>query len=1073
MDAGFQPSVSATLVATLATGAPRLTGDDMKRCSACARTPEAFHSDRRIVTVLFADLSGFTSLCEQLDPEQVTEMLNQCFSVLSQPVYAYGGMVDKYMGDALMAVFGAPTAHEDDPERALAAALEMQRTAQAFAKEIQARHGYQLKLRIGLNTGLVVAGAVGDEFQRSYTVIGDAVNLAQRMEAAVEPGHIMVAPETHRQTQHLFAFRPLPPLSVKGKRAPIAAFELLGRQDDVLLPSSVSPLIGRENELDLLFSRWSNALEAKPQWVTVLGEAGIGKTHLTQVFLQQAMPPRLLRVRGVSYQQTRSHAIVRDCLRACLGLEPDASAETIREVIRELLRTRPLEKRLLSMLLGAPHAMSLPMSERDLQQALGVARSVLLEQLRFQPAVLLIEDMQWVDEPSLIWLEEFAKALASLPAQVLVLALSRHALSFEKPGVLQRTLALKPLSRLMARQLVESLSPLQPLTSRDRKILLERADGNPMILRELLRQHQEGITPQSELAITLNSLVAARLDRLVPEQRQLLEAAAVLGRCFNLELLQQLIDLEPGPHLQALCDQDLLRPLEPDGFSFSQAIVHEVTYQSCLHRRRRRLHLRLAEALEAIHGQEAQFAASIASHFLSGAMAKRAFDYLLRASAYAMETLAFAEAKQHMQRALQLAAEHAEDVSIGSLWRSLAEIETAAGEYPAAMRSLAAALAITTDCGQRYDLLRTRAQLLEHQGFYQEALATLGEAEIEAGSISALRLGLLLVDRGWILLRRGDAIGAEVACRTALEQMGDQANHAERAKAWSILGILAYRQNRWEKASQLHLQALALREEAQDRLGMAASLNNLGMVAADAGLWHAALRWYRLSLEHYRHLGARSHVATLYNNLGDLYVRRGELAKARRRHHAALAIRERLGDRFGIAASNCALGETIRRGGHLAQARQHLLVGLRGLEEIGETELLAEACHALGQVEFESGALTAASRWLKRALKEALQNKDFLRVGAVYRTETQVALAQGRLGRARARLDACKDLLSGRELPHEQALTLEIEAELLAREGQTAMAMQCAERARGLMARSGAWQAGKNDEASPLSARTG
>lgn len=1049
----------------------------MMSCSACAKTTEGFHSDRRIVTVLFADLSGFTALCEQLDPEQVTEMLNQCFALLSQPVYAYGGMVDKYIGDALMAVFGAPTTHEDDPERALAAALEMQRAAETFAAEIARRHGYHLQLRIGLNTGLVVAGAVGDELRRSYTVIGDTVNLAQRMEAAAEPGHIMVAPQTYRQAHHRFAFKALPPVAVKGKREPIAAFELLGRKGSAPVPLPRVSLIGRDHELELLLTHWAKALEDTPQWVTLQGEAGIGKTELAHAFLQRAMPVCLLRVRGVSYQQDRAHGLVRDCLRACLGLEQDASPAAVREVLLALPRLRPPEMRLLGMLLGAPKGWSedsSPLAAVDLQRALALALEVLLLQLRQQRTVLVVEDLQWVDAPSLAWLEEVARVLLASRAQVLVLALSRHALPFDSGSPQQRTLRLKPLCRAMARQLIEGFGQHQPLTPRERKLLLERADGNPMVLRELVRQHQEGVSSDGALALTVNSLVASRLDRLEPSQRQLLEAAAVIGRRFTLPQLRDLSELpDPAPLLQALCEQEFIRPLDPEGFCFLQGIVHEVTYQSCLHRRRQKLHLRLAEMLVASHGPDPKFAAVIASHFLSGAMPKRALSFLLRASAYAAETLAFLEAKQHMQRALQLAAEHGESVSLAELWHSLADIEKGLGDYPAAQRSLAAALAQESDGARRFALLRDRAQLLEHQGCYQEALATLLEAESEVGASSPSRLGLLLVDRGWILLRLGDAIGAEAACRKALERLGDHGEAAERAKAWSILGILAYRQNRWEEASELHLQALALREKAHDRLGVAASLNNLGMVAAEAGLWQAALQWYRLSLARYRQQGARTHVATLYNNLGDLYVRCGELAKAERRHRAALAIRERLGDRFGVAASNCALGETLRQAGNTLLARRHLQGGVRGLEAIGETELLAEACHALGQVELQAGSYAAASRWLRRALKEALRNKDFLRVGAVYRAEAQVALAQGRLGPARAKLEAAKGQLSQRELHVELARTLEVEAELLLAEGHGALALQCAERARNLLAELGAKQAVLSLEPFPLSARTG
>ena len=183
-------------------------------------------SDRRVVTVLFTDVSGFTAMSEKLDPEEVTEIVNQFFAVLTEPIYRFGGVVDKYIGDAIMALFGAPVAHEDDPERAVWAAYEMQKAAKEFADKLEAKTGIGLKVRIGINTGLVVAGVVGGAQKQDYTVMGDTVNLAQRMEANARPGKVLVTGETYRQTRHRFGFLTLDPITVKGKVQPIEVYEL-------------------------------------------------------------------------------------------------------------------------------------------------------------------------------------------------------------------------------------------------------------------------------------------------------------------------------------------------------------------------------------------------------------------------------------------------------------------------------------------------------------------------------------------------------------------------------------------------------------------------------------------------------------------------------------------------------------------------------------------------------------------------------------------------------------------------------------------------------------------------------
>lgn len=205
--------------------------------------------DRRVVTVLFADLCGFTSLCERMDPERLTDLVNAFFEELSRPIAQFGGVVDKYIGDAIMALFGAPTAHEDDPERAVWAAYEMQRVAREYAE----RTGVGLALRVGINTGLVVAGMVGTRLKRDYTVMGDAVNLAQRMEQHARPGTVLVAPETHRLVRGRFAFNAMAPLTVKGKRAPVPAYELIGPTPSETRGDRLE-LVGRAVELEVLRS---------------------------------------------------------------------------------------------------------------------------------------------------------------------------------------------------------------------------------------------------------------------------------------------------------------------------------------------------------------------------------------------------------------------------------------------------------------------------------------------------------------------------------------------------------------------------------------------------------------------------------------------------------------------------------------------------------------------------------------------------------------------------------------------------------------------------------------------------
>ncbi|MBI6546183.1 MAG: AAA family ATPase, partial [Cyanobacteria bacterium NC_groundwater_1444_Ag_S-0.65um_54_12] len=286
-------------------------------------------SDRRIVTVLFADVSGFTALSARLDPERVTEILNDFFKVLAEPIYRCGGVVDKYMGDALMALFGAPIAHEDDPERAVLAGYELQRAAHSFAAEFERQTGIQLAVRVGINTGLVVAGAVGGGPKREYTVMGDAVNVAQRLEAAAEPGTILVGEETFKYTRDHFEYLVSGPLCLKGLPEPLIAYRLVawraakwGELRDRI------PLVGRQSELGRLSSCLDNLREGNPQVIGLIGEAGIGKSRLAWEFIKAAgrrHAGKIIRIRCPSYGHGQSFRMLATLVVAWLGLADDTT----------------------------------------------------------------------------------------------------------------------------------------------------------------------------------------------------------------------------------------------------------------------------------------------------------------------------------------------------------------------------------------------------------------------------------------------------------------------------------------------------------------------------------------------------------------------------------------------------------------------------------------------------------------------------------------------------------------------------------------------------------------------------
>jgi len=561
---------STNLVREDATPADRLTADDRGPNGA----PQ-LEGERRLVTILFADVSGFTALSEQLDAEEVCRLLNSCFDVLVPVAERYGGVVDKFIGDQVMTLFGAPVAHEDDPERALHAALDM---IQAVA-ELNAQHSTTLGIHIGVNTGLVVAGQIGSHGRRQYTVIGDAVNLAARLQEAAPQGQILVGPDTHRRTAPLFDFAPPSALAVKGKTELVQAHRLLERKAQ---PGSVrglaglrSPMVGRSTELEHLLQRTTEAQSGRGGAVIISGEAGLGKSRLV-VEWQTACAERVVKwVQGqcLSYSQSLPYHLLTALLRSLTGVPTAAGEAETRAALRKLLRKLGGPSRDVYAYLG--HLLSIRLESADKErvqaldpqamqaQYLSSLHQVLKALAAHRPVVLVSEDVHWADPSSAEILGRLLPVALDLP--ILFCFVTRPEPS--SPGwklvttareVLRERvseLSLHALDETNSRQLIANLLQVEAIPESVRTLILQRAEGNPFFVEEVIRMliergaiaHEDGrwVAQQEIRAIevpdNLQALLLARIDRLPAEVREVLRVAAVIGRQFSVQVLEQVL----------------------------------------------------------------------------------------------------------------------------------------------------------------------------------------------------------------------------------------------------------------------------------------------------------------------------------------------------------------------------------------------------------------------------------------------------------------------------------------------------------------------------------------------------
>ncbi|HEV7888651.1 MAG TPA: adenylate/guanylate cyclase domain-containing protein, partial [Acidimicrobiales bacterium] len=591
--------------------------DGARFCPSCGHPLQARADERRVVTVLFADLVGFTTLSEARDPEQVKNLVDRCFSALVVDIEAFGGQVDKFVGDAIVALFGAPVAHEDDAERAVRAALQMQQTVAGMADQL----GAPVRLRIGVNTGEVLVGALraGGE----STVMGDVVNVASRLETRAAPGEVVVGGATHAATRGVVEYEPVGEVQVKGREESVEVWRAIGT---VAPPGhrprrSATPLVGRDGELGVLCNGLSLALtRRRTHLMLLLGEAGIGKTRLSEelaVVAAEKHCARVLEGRCLPYGEANVWWPVAEALRQASDITPDddaaASAAKSQAAVADALGLAEDEPEVtrvaagLRYLMGDAAAMADVDPTRAREEAVRSLQAYLEAAVSKRPLVLVLSELHWADTLVLELIDNLLDSMRALP--FVLVATARPELEERwSPAVgrfNQTVLHLDPLPEEAARELLTTLLGSEPPPAL-RDLLLERSGGNPFFLEELVALLGDDVRP-SELPATLRGLVSARLDALSPRERAVLEDAAVVGRGGRRETVAALAESRGDAGADELLEQLAAKEfLSLDGgagsqptFEFRSELVREVAYETLTKAERARRHAAVGDRFEA------------------------------------------------------------------------------------------------------------------------------------------------------------------------------------------------------------------------------------------------------------------------------------------------------------------------------------------------------------------------------------------------------------------------------------------------------------------------------------------
>ncbi len=960
------------------------------KCGAPLSSPA--QADRRVVTVLFADLSGFTEMSEETDPEEVRELIAACLDRLCQCIIRWDGYVDKFIGDCVMALFGAPVAYENEPERAVRASLAMQEALRDWSAPdnlaSQREAGYRPQLRIGICTGPVVTGLFAGGGALNYTAVGDTVNVAARLERHCEAGRVLVDATTYEQTRHIFDYDDEQVLQVKGRREAVRARHVIGvrvtRGKARGFEDKRIPLISRDRELALLRERWRRAQQGGFELCLITGPAGIGKSRLVEELVISEGLSEDQVAEGRSYPYSSSTPwepvaeLIRDVHSLPMDLAPRDAAARVAASSED--GWPPQLEAGLTVALGSPVSEARELQgfspgERQEWIRKAVVRSLRADQVT--PTLLVLDDLHWADVTTLEALCRLPSDTPSGPALLLLVA--RPPLPDEKTlaklfEVIADRIDLAPLTTDQSRQLLEALLGQHELPEEFLSRVTQRAEGNPLFVEEILKSLLEstaiaqvdgvwkavGSLEGLEVPDTIESVLSTRIDGLDTSTKSVLQYAAIVGRRFWSGVVADALAGRPvDRELDRLLEGAFVRSLPfstvtgDNEYLFEHLLLQEVAYEGILRRLRAKLHGAVGGWLEARLGpQVSEYAEWIAFHYERSDQPERALPFLERAAATARERGSLHDARSLVERALGKAA------TPDSRSRLLILTEDIAAE--------AGDVETRRKCLEELDRLANEQadERLTAEAEYRRA-----RYQLQTGDLSSAR-----------------AIGEKALQR--FERLADISMQAD------VLRLLARISHLWgdpREALKFYRSSLPLERQAGDRYGQAEVFDQLGLVQIDLDDFTTALDYFEAAREICTELGQRPSEARVIGHHAMALFWLGRYEEAESSAVAALELAERCGSLLAQAGVKLALAAALTARAKTPDAVQLARQVCDIAVQTAQPGLEARARLLLAQAQTGPAAVDDARRARTLARQASLAHVDIL---ALTR-EAQLCLAAG------------------------------------------------------------------------------
>jgi class 3 adenylate cyclase/tetratricopeptide (TPR) repeat protein len=959
--------------------------------------------ERKLATVLFVDLVGSTELVAARDPEIVRRRVNSFFEHVSHCITTHGGIVEKFAGDAVMAAFGVPQAHEDDAERAVRAAAAI----------LDSVHGLGLEARIGIEAGEIVA----DDRDSTFAT-GEAVNVAARLQQQAQPGEIVIGPFARRLTIGAVETEEVGPVDLKGFGEPLIAWRLVQLlETDGRVVSVAAPFVGREYELELLENTLGRVIRnSRAHLFTIYGEPGVGKSRLAREFIEGVEGASVLVGRSLPYGEGVTYWPLAEMVKVAAGIADDDPVQEAVSKLRACCGDEAVAD-LLALAVGVLEGIE---TERSQQEIAWAAREWAAELADARPLILVFEDAHWAEEPLLELIEHLAERVKEAP--LMILCLARPELLDIRPGwgggrLRAASIELEPLAPEESEELLDALLADRELSSSERRTLLEKTEGNPLFVEETMRMLLEGGTSAKRIPDTLQAMIAARIDRLPRIEKQLLQRAAVIGRIFwegaVADLLPDVDDLEP------VLDNLLLRDFVTresrssisgeHAYRFKHVLIRDVAYAGLAKASRAELHQQVADWLTAIAGEELveirayhlDQAATLLEE-LDGAtppdLVARAAAALEKAGRRALAREANNSARRLLVRAVELEPTLPRRFLAARAARRLADLPAQAVEMERVFNDATEAgdkrlqgLALTA---LAENALMRDADLPRGRELVEQALALLEDGKPEDRYEALTMRGRI----GWWL---GDLDDDERWIGKALEVAREIGRKDLEASAADDLASAAIARLDLDRANRLVAEALELAEESGNITALGWALVSQSRIDSLRGQLDEAAAGLDRAEELFSQSGNAWALARLSNHYGWVERRRGDLHAADRRFRDAIRILKPLEDRGTLCESQRGLAQILVVLKKIDEAERY---ALEARETVGPHDTISRATTrmALGIIRAAQGRDEEAETLLREAVA-VVDGKDLLLI----RRELLTALAA--FLRERGRVDEAEE----------------------------------------------------------------